>query len=168
MKELQGLILGSIVSENKYKEVSFLESNDFNNYEGKPYKKYFEIIEGSNNKPDVYYSLIKECKKQNIEVIEEVLVLSAYHNLFNYSIELIEMRFKSTLSSLLVNLSLGSKNVLESNLLDEANLLILKEDIFILGDNLLEYLGHQASNNTTRRINDYLTWRNKRIENVKR
>jgi len=167
MKELQGLILGSIVSENKYKEVSFLEANDFNNYEGKPYKKYFEIIEGSKNKPDVYYSLIKGCKKQNIELIEEVLVLSAYHNLFNYSIELIENRFKSVLSILLVNLSLSTKNVLESELLNESNNLIVKEDIFILGDNLLEYLGHQASDNTTNRIQSYLDWRNKRIESTK-
>ena len=167
MKELEGLILGSIVSENKFKEVSFLESKDFNNYQDKPYRKYFEIIEDSKNKPDVYYSLIKGCKKSKLNVINEVLILSAYHNLFKYALELLEHRFKSTLSGLLVNLSLNTKNVLESNLLDEANSLILKEDIFKLGDNLLEYLGHQASDNTKSRINDYLSWRNKRIERIK-
>jgi hypothetical protein len=167
MKELQGLILGSIVSENQYNKVSFLEANDFNNYESKPYKKYFEIIEGTENKPDVYYNLIKTCKKLNIEVIDEVLILSAYHNLLNYSIELLETRFKSTLSSLLVNLSLNTKNVLESDILNESNSLIISEDIFILGDNILEYIGHQASDNTTKRINDYLSWRDKRIEKVK-
>ena len=99
--------------------------------------------------------------------MNEVLIMSAYHNLHSYALYLLEIRFKSTLSSLLVNLSLNSKNVLESNLLDEANSSIINEDIFVLGDNLLDYLGHQANDNTTSRIKSYLKWRNKRIELTK-
>lgn len=168
MKELQGLIIGSVVSENKYKEVSFLEPEDFTNYPQKPYRDYYKLIQESNRKPDVFLSLVQTCKNRDVQLMDEVLVLSAYHNLFKYALHLLEQRFKNTLSSLLVNLSLNTNNTLESNLLDEQNLLILNEDIFVIGDNLLEYLGHQASNNTTKRISDYLKWRNKRIENVKR
>lgn len=161
------MIIGSIVSENQYNKVSFLEANDFTNYSEKPYRDYYKLIQQSNRKPDVLLSLIQESKNRDIQLIDELLIMSAYHNLRSYALWLVESRFKSTLSGLLVNLSLDSKNVLEANLLGELNSSVLKEDIFIIGDNLLDYLGHQASGNTKRRINSYLDWRNKRIETTK-
>ena len=168
MKELQGMIIGSIVGENQYNKVSFLEAEDFNNFSGKPYREYYKLIEQSKRKPDVFLSLVQECKNRDVQLMDEVLVLSAYHNLHNYALWLLESRFKSTLSVLLVNLSLCTKNALESNLLNELNSSILIEDIFVIGDNLLDYLGHQASDNTKQRINSYLSWRNKRIEKTKK
>jgi hypothetical protein len=167
MKELQGMIIGSIVGENQYKKVSFLEAEDFTNYPDKPYRDYYKLIQKSECKPDVFLSLLQQCKNRNIQLMDEVLVLSAYHNLHKYALYLLEIRFKSTLSSLLVNLSLDSKNVLESSLLDEINSGIIKEDIFVVGDNILDYLGRQASSNTTNRINSYISWRNKRIKLTK-
>ena len=167
MKELQGMIIGSIVGENQYKKVSFLEAEDFNNYPDKPYRDYYKLIHKSECKPDVFLSLLQQCKNRDIQLMNEVLVLSAYHNLRGYALWLVESRFKNVLSTLLVKLSLSSKNVLESNLLNELNSSIIDEDIFVLGDSVLEYLGHQASNNTTNRINSYISWRNKRIEITK-
>ena len=119
MKELQGMIIGSIVGENQYNKVSFLEAEDFTNYPDKPYRDYYKLIKKSKKKTRCFFELVQECKNRDIQLMDEVLVLSAYHNLRSYALWLVESRFKSTLSALLVNLSLNTKNALESNLLGE-------------------------------------------------
>jgi len=168
MKELEGMVLGSIVSENQFNKVSFLEAEDFNNYPDKPYRNYFKLVKESGGKPDALVSLIKICKEKGIKFMDDLSYLSAYHNLSRYALFMLETRFKNTLSSLLVDLSLSTNNALESDILNEVNSSIIKEDIFVLGDNILDYLGHQGSDITVSRIKSYLDWRNNRIETTKK
>ena len=84
------MIIGSIVGENQYNKVSFLEAEDFTNYPEKPYRDYYKLISQSKRKPDVFLSLVQECKNRDIQLMDEVLVLSAYHNLRSYALWLVE------------------------------------------------------------------------------
>ena len=50
MKKLEQQIIAACLHEDKYKEVSFLEANDFTNYPNFPCRSAWSIIQGNNGK----------------------------------------------------------------------------------------------------------------------
>jgi hypothetical protein len=159
------MLIASVYSEDTYKEVSFLEPKDFTNLS---YTFFWELLQ--KHEGDVIKALNSLDIKANKQLSKEIFTYSNLLGCNNYiriALMLVENRFKSLLSVLLSDLSINSKNALEVNLLNECISAITKHDIFQLSDGLLEYLGHQASDHTKKRITDYLQYMDKRIEEIK-
>jgi len=169
MKELEALIIGSCFGEDKYKMVSFLEPYDFTNYPGKPYRYFFEILKKANAESLCLVECISKTKHEGLRdlLVSQIHSLGANHPDM-LGLKLLEGRFKTLLSSLLIQLSINSKKTVETELLNEATMLVIRKDVFELSDHLLEYLGVHASQTTVSRIVAFLDYRNKRVANAKK
>jgi len=160
MKELEQLLLGACYGEDNFNKVSFLESSDFTN---KSRCDLFQAIK--ENRGDMI-----EAIRNNHHLKNDMI---GYSNLLGYThperlgLKLLEYRFKTLLSTLLVNLSNSTKNDLECKLLHELILSIPRVDIFDISDSILEYLGHQASDYTNGRVNSFLKYRDLRIKKAR-
>lgn len=169
MKELEQIIIGSCFGEDQYKKVSFLEPEDFNNYPDKPYREYFKILKETKAESMCLVEALSKCKDRSIQMMmgQHVSVLGA-NCIDRYALKLLEMRFKRLLSKLLYDLSIYTKKDAERDLLNEAVMSVIKSDVFVLSDSLIEYLGAHGSDYTKRRINSFLEYRNRRIETAKK
>lgn len=168
MKELEKQILACCLHEDKYKEVSFLEAKDFTDYPDAPCKSAWAII-AKNKGKDIYTLDAMKEVPENVKYWMYSLEFSVvgYMKHRNFSLYLLETRFKRLLADLLSQLSVNTKNALERELLNESLLAVTRQDIFDLSDNLLEYLGHHASDNTKGRISAFLNYRDKRANEAK-
>ena len=169
MKELEQMIIGSCFGEDQYRQISFLEANDFTNYPEKPFREFWKLLEINKAYDLTLMKVLSKCQDQHLK---NLLMLNcdvvAAANLHRYALCLLETRFKALLITLLVNLSNDSKNALEVELLSHCQVAVIKEDLFDLSDNLIEYLGSQASEGTKRRINDFLKYRDRRVNEAKK
>ena len=169
MKELEKIIIGSCFGEDQFKKVSFLEPEDFNNYPAKPYKEYFKLLKEVDANELCLVEALSKCNNKNLKLMMfEYSTSLGANNPDRYAVKLLEIRFKTLLASLLSHLSIHTNKDAERDLLNEASLLIIDSDVFDLSDYLIEYLGAHASNYTKSRINDFLGYRNRRLETVKK
>lgn len=79
---------------------------------------------------------------------------------------IMENRFKLVFAKLLDKLVIATDSDIERSLIEEYQL-ELGQDVFVLGDSFLEYLGHHASSYTKSRVQDYLNWRDGRVQQIK-
>ena len=160
MKYLEKLILGACYGEMNIKLVSFLEPKDF------AHEIHQELFRAIKENGDMI-----EAIRNNYHLKDEMI---GYSNLLGYThpdrlgLRLLEYRFKTLLSTLLGKLSVGTKNTLEAAILNESLMRIPEVDIFDLSDNLVEYLGSHASDNTISRIRSFIDYRNRRVEQAKK
>ncbi len=166
MKEIEQMIIGSCVGEDQYKKVSFLEANDF---EESLYRAYFlKIIESGGNEDILLNCLKNSTNKEVVFLIATQSFPVACIRLTQFALLLVERRFRRLLGILLMELAERSENTTEVSILVEATAEIDNQDIFTLSDNLLAYLGEQASEVTKKRINDYLKYQAIRVKAVKK
>ena len=171
MMELEQLIIGCCFGEDQYKRVSFLEPSDFSNYPNKPYRDFFKLMKKANTENNVLSECIVKCEDDTLKalIMEQTTSLG-----MNYperiAILLLEIRFKTLLSDLLVKLLDNAENPSERELLKESwhTLNNTNTDVFDLSDHLLEYMGNLASDFTKDRINAFIEYRNKRGYNAKK
>ena len=169
MKELEQIIISTCFGEDQYKKVSFLEPEDFTNYPSKPYKEYFKLLKEVDANELCLVEALSKCKNNNLKLMMFQYSTSlGANNIDRYAVKLLEIRFKTLLASLVNHLAIHTNKDAERDLLNEASLLIIDSDVFDLSDYLLEYLGAHASNYTKGRINDFLSYRNRRLETVKK
>ena len=169
MKELEQIIIGSIFGEDQYRKVSFLEPDDFSNYPSKPYREYFKLIKEVDADEECLVEALSKCKDMNLKLMMFTYSTSlGANNPERYAVKLVEIRFKRVFALLVHNLSLSTKKDSERALLNEASLMVNDADVFELSDYLLEYLGHHATDYTIGRINSFLSYRNKRLDTVKK
>ena len=168
MRELEEMIIGSCFGEDQYYKVSFLEPEDFTDYPNHPYREYFTLLKKVKADRMCLIQALSVCKNENMKMMMGRYVTAMGVNCIDrYALKLLEIRFKTLLASLLSDLYMHSKKDVERDLLNEASLQIIDTDIFDLSDYLLEYFGAHASEYTKRRINSFLTYRNKRIDTAK-
>lgn len=168
MRELEERIINSVFGEDQYRKVSFLESEDFTNYPGYPYREYFRLIKQTKANKLTLMECIIQCKNKELRgLLSDQSNVLGYTYPENYGLKLLEIRFQTLFANLLVQLSNSTTNTVERDLLNKAIVSLPDVDIFDLSDHLLEYLGLQASGLTKGRINSFLEYRNKRIKNAK-
>lgn len=160
MSYLEQMILGACYGEENIHRLSFLEHSDFT---VKIYGKLFHEIKKHGTMID---AVLNNHNLKDAMIAYSTLMGTLHPE--RLGLRLMEARFKTLLGVLLLKLSEDSNNALEVAILDEAITKIKTADIFDLSDYLLEYLGHQASPNTTNRINAFLRYRNERIATAKK
>lgn len=169
MKELEKIIIGCCFGEGQYKRISFLEAKDFTNYPGKPYREYFSLIKKTESTTNVFLEALAKCKTIAVRrLLAEEANLLGVNVPERYGLKLLEVRFQTLFADLLVQLSNGTRNTVERDLLNKAIVSLPDVDIFDLSDHLIEYLGLQASDLTKNRITSFLEYRDKRIDNAKK
>lgn len=165
MSSLEKMIVESVYSEERFEQVSFLDEKDFTNL---TYGFYWGLI--SKFKGDVITALGTleiEGRKDLCMAVYNFSTLSGCNNLERIATEVVEMRFKRLLIHLLTDLSKETKNRLESEMLNECILAVPNNDVFELSYGILEYIGHQASALTKKRITDYLKYVDGRCDKIK-
>lgn len=168
MRELEEQIIGSVFGEDQYRKVSFLEANDFKNYQGRPYRLFWQMVQDNKSYNLTLIRIIVKTKNEELnDVLRIAGNLVCFNNVENLGLLLIEARFKTLLSGLLGKLSFESKNRLEAEILGECQIAVSNQDVFDLSDNLIEYIGAHASKTTTKRINDFIAYRDRRANEAK-
>ena len=161
------MIIATIINDQQYQRVSFLESADFDNYADYRFREYYQVVKENNGDAIKLYEHF--FLKLSLEWLSnEVFYPLAHFNLENLAIYLVEQRFKKVFSRLLNDLVAVSSSDIEIRMIEEFQLEINREDIFILGDSFLEYLGHHASDHTKNRMEAYLKWRDNRAMEIKK
>jgi len=159
MRELERTIIGACYGESQYQRVAFLEPKDFTVI---AYSRYFQLIQANKgNMPEVF-EMLRDADETIKSEVFILTTLSGANQIENFALKLLEMRFKRLLIVLLGDLSIKTKNSLERDLLIECQSSVLQSDIFDLSDNMLEYIGIQASEYTKCRIGDFLKYRDER------
>ena len=167
MKELERIIIGACYGEEQYQKVAFLEPNDFTNRNYRIFFKHIQLANGN------IAQLMKNLQDDNQGVLAHILHLTTLlgaNNITRFGVKLLEIRLETLFQDLLVNLSINTKNPLESKILGEILLVNSNKnsDFFQVSDHVLNYLGAHASDHTTKRIKDFLSYRDKRVEDVKK
>lgn len=169
MKEIEQLIISSVFGEDNYRKVSFLEPNDFKDYPTKPFRSLWKLIDEHKAYDLTVLTILAKSKNEDLKqfMLGQCDIVTATH-IQRYALILLENRFKTLFLTLLVKLSNDVLNVLERQLLGEIQSEVLKQDIFELTDNVIDYLGSQGSDTTKNRINDFISYRDKRANEAKR
>ena len=160
------MIIGSCIGEDQYYKISFLEPDDF---QDKECREFFRLIVSCQAKENILLNLL--AKEENLGLrtaLSSKVYMVACVRLESFALKVLERRFASTLNKLGVLLSGESKNPLEVELLTELSGVTHTADIFDLSEGILDYLGSQASDFTTMKINAYLRWMNGRIAETKK
>ncbi len=162
---LEREIISTCYSEEMYNECKFLEPKDFQN---KNLRTLWEMLQ--HEKGDivkVFNSIDSKTRTSVISEIQAASMGSSHTRVAQMALCLVEKRFKAlfkrTLSELLGKVS----NTSEKSLIMDCFKSVEKEDVFILSDHVLDYIGQHASTYTTERINAFLDYRNKRIDTIR-
>ncbi len=166
MKELQRMIISTVINEQQYKRISFLDVADFEDYPGYEFRKYYKAVVFHKGNPiELYRHFLND---PNLDWMQtECFYPIAFFNLEKLSIYLVENRFRKVFSVLLDDLVMKSGNDIEMSMVQEYQLEITRTDIFLLSDSFMEYLGHHASDYTKSRVEAYLKWRDGRAKEIK-
>lgn len=166
---LEATIISSIFGQDNYEEVSFLRAEDFTDYKGKLYRRFWELIrEEKAYNLTVYRLALKTENKGLISILEDEIQIVAYNNVQRIAVLMVERRFKRLLNELLCQLSSKSKSRLERELLIELQMAVKDEDIFDLSDGMIEYLGVHCSDYALKYLNGFLKYRDDRVSEVKK
>jgi len=162
---LELLLLGGVFSEDQYDKVSFIEPKDFKK---QLHSFFWSCLQANNgNVLKAIAELEFNERKDLSHSMTTYSTLLSTNNIENIALNMLEIRFKTLLSSLLGNLSKDCQSSLEMNLINEYKEAIKEHDIFILNDGILEYFGYQVSDYTKQRITDYLKWVDMRCKKAK-
>lgn len=162
---LEREIISSCYSEEMYNDCKFLEPKDFQN---KNLRTLWEMLQLNNGDTVKVINSIKADTRQAI--INEVQTCSmgaAHTRLSQMALCLVEKRFKRLFNTTLNDLFARSESNVEKSLIQECIKSVDSEDIFILSDHSLDYIGDHATTYTKQRLSAFLDYRNKRIEKIK-
>lgn len=158
-------IISTVCSENRYQEVSFLDKGDFSD---KECQMLWGVLKAFNGDIiEVVKSLDQKGRESYSNTLKKAFIGSSATNLQRLSVYLVEKRFKDWFITLLEDLIAKSQNIVEKARLVEALNSCPKQDIFVLSDNIIEYLGRETSTYTRDRITAFLDYRQKRINQIK-
>ena len=164
MKELERQLMVIAINEGQYKRISFLEPNDFTDLYSKGL--YMTIEQRSGDVMSTYLYLTLNSLESFLWLQSQIINPVTYSNLERVAMMIMENRFKLVFAKLLDKLVIATDSDIERSLIEEYQL-ELSQDVFVLGDSFLEYLGHHASSYTKLRVNDYINWRDGRVEQIK-
>jgi hypothetical protein len=165
MKELERQLMVIAINEGQYSRISFLSSSDFVH---DSYKALYTIAEErSGDAMGIYLHLVKSSLESFISLQTEPINATIYCNMERIAIKMVEERFRSVFAKLIDKLVIETDNDIERSLLEEYQLEIVKQDIFLLGDSVAEYLGRFASDYSISRIESYIGWRDNRVSQIK-
>ena len=158
-------IISSVYSEEMYQDVQFLEPNDFTNPLYRHLWKLIQESEGDTLK--VLLSIDNPTQVQYHDEVRRAMAGVSMARVGQMGLYLVERRFKTLFTILFEDLMSKTKSDVEKSMIVEVWKSIEKEDIFILSDNVLAYLGDHATKYTTERINAFISYRTKRINDIK-
>tara|TARA_R110000803_G_scaffold207586_1_gene275612 strand:- start:155 stop:658 length:504 start_codon:yes stop_codon:yes gene_type:complete len=164
MVELERQLMVIAINEGQFERISFLSSDDFTDSYSK--SLYTTIEERSGDVMSTYLHLTLNSLESFIWLQSQMINGTIFCNLERIAILILEKRFKKEFAKLLDKLVVATDSDIERSLIEEFQL-ELDQDVFVLGDSFLEYLGHHASSHTKSRVQDYLTWRDGRSEQIK-
>ena len=165
MSVIEKEIIATVLSQEEYKQVRFLEP------------KYF--TDTMNQK---IWQLILKFKGDTLEMVARLEATERHHwmnvvangclgtwstNISQMGLKLVEMRFERFFIILITDLIGKSQSMVEKSLLSEIRQVVGDKDIFDLSDSALDYLGDHSSDMVKKRINDFIEYRNKRIGKIK-
>jgi hypothetical protein len=164
MKELERELMVIAINDGQYDRISFLESIDFTDFYSK--SLYTTIEERSGDVMSTYLHLTLNSLESFIWLQSQPINPVTFCNMESIAILILQNRFKKEFAKLLDKLVVATDSDIERSLIEEFQL-ELDQDVFVLGDSFLEYLGHHASDHTKTRVSDYLSWRDGRVSRVK-
>ena len=158
-------IISSVFSEEMFEEVKFLEVKDFQNPVNQTLWRFISEFQGDtvsmiarmNHTERVRYT--NACQRACLGV--------ACYKVSQMGLKLIELKFERLFIQLIEDLIAKSENKVEKLLLNDMINAVTSEDIFEISDHASEYIGNHASTFTKTRFDDFLKYRQKRIERIK-
>lgn len=171
MEYLQLRLIGSVLAEGQYNRVRFLEPGDFTNFKGKPFRKLWQLIQKIDSTQTTMLKCVMETEdKELLSLMAIGGDLSAYYCLEQYALKLLEYRFKALFGKLLLDMTSKSNDAAEIKVMDDylVALMVRKDDIFLLTDSFLDFIGPWASKESISRVKRFLTYRNDRIASAKK
>lgn len=164
MKELERQLMVIAINEGQYKRISFLDADDFTDSYSKGL--YMTIEQRSGDVMSTYLHLTLNRLESFLWLQSQIINPVTFYNLERVGMMIMENRFKLVFAKLLDKLVIATNSDIERSLIKEYQL-ELGQDVFVLGDSFLEYLGHHASSYTKSRVQDYLNWRDGRVQQIK-
>lgn len=158
-------VISTVFHEERYNEAAFLEPSDF---ECKDCDFLWSIIQKfKGDTVKMLASMDKQTRIKYLDVVQSAFLGVGIENVSYMGLYILERKFKTLFKSLLNQLITKSSRDVEKTLLSEIVKSVDSQDIFDVSDHAIDYLGAHATDSTRKRINDFLNYRQKRIDKIK-
>ena len=159
-------IISSVFSEEMFEEVKFLEPKDFENPVNQTLWRFISEFQGDTVAMIARMSHAERVRYTN--ACQRACLGVACYKVAQIGLKLIELKFERLFIQLIEDLISRSENKVEKLLLTDLINAVTSEDIFEISEHAKDYIGNHASTYTKTRFDDFLKYRQKRIEKIKK
>jgi hypothetical protein len=169
MAMIENEIISSVYSEEMYNQVTFLEAKDFSKPENQALWKLIASVDGDTVKMIARISHLERVSWTN--AVRGACLGVASYKVAQMGLELVSLRFRRLLDSLLDDLVSRSESFVEKHYLMEIKKEAPKLAILELAKDAGIYLEEQAREQATtyakERLNDFSNYVQKRLDSIK-
>lgn len=158
-------IISSVFSEEMFDQVKFLEIKDFENPQNQMLWRFISECQGDTIAMIARMSHTERLQWTN--ACQRACLGVASYKVAEMGFKLVELKFERLFIQLVEELIGRSENQVEKLLLTDLITAVTSEDIFALSDHAGEYIGQHASTYTKIRFEDFIKYRQRRIEKIK-